>query len=110
MKVAYIAGPYRGNTVNDIAENIARAREVALKYWGKGYAVFCPHMNTAFMDGACDDDDKVFIVGGAEILKRCDVIVMMKDWAKSSGARDERTFARIHDIELIYEDDAPNST
>ena len=101
MKVAYIAGPYRGNTVNDISENIARARAVALKYWGKGYAVFCPHMNTAFMDGA--HDDKIWIEGGLEIISRCDVIVMMKDWTKSTGSVEELLHAEACGIEVMYD-------
>ena len=49
MKLAYIIGPYRADTIYQIKKNIEKAEETALKYWKKGYAVICPHLNTAFL-------------------------------------------------------------
>ena len=56
MKIVYIAWPYRASSMWWIQQNIERAREVAFKYWHKGYAVICPHLNTQFMDGEDDSD------------------------------------------------------
>ena len=99
MTVAYIAGPYRSGTPNGIHENIQKARKVALKYWKLGYAVICPHLNTALMDGACPDD--VWMTGDIEILKRCDVIVMMDGWRGSTGASREYAIAKENNITVI---------
>jgi len=66
MKVAYISGPYRAATVHGVVENIRRAERVALKYWQLGYAVICPHTNTALFDGAAPDD--VWLAGDLELL------------------------------------------
>jgi hypothetical protein len=99
MKIAYISGPYRADSPNGIYHNIQKARKVAIKYWGKGYAVICPHLNTAFMDGACPDH--VWLEGDVEILKRCDLVVMMKGWEKSEGARHEYKVANAYMIKTI---------
>ncbi len=34
--VAYVAGPYRAETVNGIVENIQRARKAAVELWRMG--------------------------------------------------------------------------
>ena len=100
-KIAYISGPYRSKDgINGIAENIWRARKVAVKYWKK-YDVLCPHMNTAFMD-AIDTDD-VFLNGDLNQLRRCDVIVMMEHWIMSEGATKELELARECGLEVIFD-------
>ena len=91
MKVAYIAGPYRGKTIYETVENIRRAEKVAIKYWQKGYAVICPHKNTALFDGLCNDN--VWLAGDLELMKRSDIVVMMKNWKESEGARFEHKVA-----------------
>ena len=101
MKVAYIAGPYRSGTVYGIVENIRRAEAVAIKYWQLGYAVICPHKNTALLDGLLPD--RIWLDGAIEILKRCDVIVLMKGWINSSGSRAELEIATKLGLEVIYE-------
>ena len=87
MKVVYIAGPYRADTPHGIVENIRRAEDVAITYWRRGYAVICPHKNTALLDGACPDE--TWLKGDLELLRRCDIIVMMKGYEHSTGARAE---------------------
>jgi len=105
MKVVYIAGPYRSSEgPNGILDNIYRARQVALKYWKLGYAVVCPHMNTAFMDGA--EADQIWLDGDLEILSRCDTIIMMPNWIKSEGAIREHSEACKLGLKIIYEKDA----
>lgn len=100
MKLVYIAGPYRSGTTFGLKKNIDKAERVAVKYWQLGYAVICPHKNTSFLDGTCSD--KVFLDGDLEMLKRCDVIVMMKGWQKSKGAKTELFFAKANKIKVIY--------
>jgi len=101
MKVAYVAGPYNSTTINGVCENIQRAREVALKYWRLGYSVICPHMNTAFMDG--ENDVAMFLAGDIEILKRCDVLILMRNWENSEGARGEYETALDSGLTIIRE-------
>lgn len=101
MKVAYIAGPYRAKNGSTILENVRRAEAVAIKYWRKGYAVFCPHLNSAFMDGICPDE--MFLDAGLEFVRRSDVFVLMRDAEASSGTTRELSLARELKKEIIYE-------
>ena len=105
MKVAYVAGPYRAKTINGIWCNIERAKLLAADLWKMGYAVICPHANTAFMDGATTsnqaDDSHVWLKGDLEILKRCDCIVMIPGWEQSEGATAEMQYACAHDIPVF---------
>jgi len=108
MLVAYIAGPYRARgfwkhipiiRTLIVIRNILRARKVALEYWKLGYAVICPHMNTALFDGHCPDN--VWLDGDLELIKRSDVIVMVNGWRKSSGAIAEYNCALIWEKKVV---------
>lgn len=101
MKVVYIAGKYRSKSVYGIKENIDKAEKVAIKYWKLGYAVICPHKNTAFFDGAAPDS--VWLMGDLEFIRRSDVVVMMTGWKNSVGATKEHDLAIKLRKEVIYE-------
>jgi len=103
MKLIYIAGPYRSGTEYGVKLNIDKAEAVALKYWKAGYAVFCPHKNSAFMGGSCPDE--TWLEGGLEILKRCDGIVMMEGWRESKGSGGELDQAMADNQGLAFSDD-----
>lgn len=40
QKLAYIAGPYRADTIHGIVQNIRKAEAVAIKYWKKDMPSF----------------------------------------------------------------------
>lgn len=101
MKLAYIAGPYRSKNGLTVLMNIRSAELVAIRYWTKGYAVICPHLNTAFFDGICPD--AIWLAGDLEIVKRVDVVVAMKNYIDSSGAIAEIELAKSLGIEIIYD-------
>lgn len=101
MKVAYIAGPFRSKTMHGVVNNIRAAEAVALKYWKLGYAVICPHLNTANFEGAAED--AVWLEGDLELLRRCDFLVAMTTWKDSKGATAEIELARQLGIDIVYE-------
>ena len=96
MKVVYVAGPFRGPSSWDIAENIRRAERLALEVWRLGAACICPHANTRNFQGAAPD--AVWLRGDLELLARCDAVLMTDDWQRSTGARAEHDVAtlRLH--------------
>jgi len=106
VKVVYIAGPYRAPNAWEIEENIRRAERLALEVWKLGAAALCPHTNTRFFQGAADD--AVWLDGDLELLKRCDAVLLVPGWHKSTGARAEvrvaesrglPVFASVDDLE-----------
>ena len=99
MQVIYIAGKYRAKTERELVENIRHAEAAAIRLWKRGYAVICPHMNSAHMGGTCPD--QVFIDGDLEILKRCDAIYMLDNCTESEGAKLELATAAKNN-KLIY--------
>lgn len=101
MKLIYIAGPYRGNTDDDVYENIQRARRYAKKYWRLGYAVFCPHLNTSFFSGVVDEHQ--FMSAGLKFLAVCEVLMLPPNWRGSNGCIKERKLAEAINIEIIYD-------
>jgi hypothetical protein len=101
MKCVYVAGPFRGPSSWDIEQNIRRAEELALCVWKMGAAAVCPHCNTRFFQGAAPDS--IWLEGDLEILRRCDAMIMTPDWERSTGARAEHEFAKLHSIPVFYD-------
>lgn len=100
-RVCYLSGPYSDASENVVWQNIFEARKVARELWKKGWAVICPHMNTAFMGG--DDlghDD--FMEGDLELLERSDAVVMMPGWEGSKGAQIEWNRAADLHLPIFY--------
>lgn len=101
MKVVYVSGKYRDTCHYNVLKNIEAAREAALKFWRRGYAVIAPHLNTAFLDGACEDS--VWLEGDLEFVRRCDVVVMLPNYVTSEGAKAELALALELGKEIIFE-------
>lgn len=108
MRIVYVSGQYRGN----IKDNIQRARLAAEALWREGYAVICPHLNTAHMDGIIPDGQ--FLEGDLEILGRLipdrDMVYMLKGWEQSEGAKMEKEYAEKIGLEIIYENSDDDKT
>lgn len=101
MKLVFISGAYRNGDWQGIEYNIQHAKREAIKLWKAGYAVICPHLNTAHFDGLCEDD--VWLEGDLEILKRCDIVYFLNNWQNSSGAKIEYDVALKMNKELMFE-------
>lgn len=101
MKLVYIAGPYRGTCVNSIRRNIAEAAKWAEFVWTLGHAALCPHMNSAFMDGATSDEN--FLAGCKLMLTRCDVMYVMEGFRSSSGTIEEIQLAQKQGLPIVYD-------
>jgi hypothetical protein len=88
MRVVYIAGPFRGATPWDVAENVRRAERLGLEVAKLGAVPLIPHANTANFDGQLTDE--FWLDGTLELLRRCDALILTEDWQRSSGARREK--------------------
>ena len=105
MRILYIAGPYRSTTEWGVEQNIAKAEAIALACWRKGWAVFCPHKNTAHFGGAADDS--IWLQGDLEFLIRSDALLAIPGWEKSEGAKREVAVAESIGIPVFTGADIP---
>lgn len=109
MKVIYIAGPFRAvnkatgkSDAWGVQQNIMRAMELSLEVWKRGAVGLCPHANTMFFSDAHGCEDKVWLDGDIELLRRCDAVLLTTDYERSSGARAEREVAIAAGIPVLY--------
>lgn len=101
MKVAYISGPYSAPTIAQTVRNIRNAERTAIKWWHANFAVICPHLNTALLDGEIPYEQ--VMEGDLELVSRSDVIVMMPRWKFSPGAMREHEHAERLGKKIVYE-------
>jgi hypothetical protein len=93
IKVVYIAGPFRGATSWQIAENVRNAERYGLEVARLGAMPLIPHANTAHFHG--EGDDQVWIDGTLELLRRCDAAVFIPGWQRSKGSQGEWDECRV---------------
>ena len=102
MKVIYVAGKYSASTWSGIEDNIRKAEAAALKLVAAGWAVICPHKNTAHWEVY---DFFLWIDMDLEILRRCDAVFMLDGFQQSEGAMREFAEACNQKLEVYYEED-----
>ena len=97
--VIYISGPYAGDT----EKNCRTVEEYAIKVWNMGFTALCPHLNTRnFEKKGCTCEYADYIAGDVVLIWRCDGILMLPEWKKSSGAHIEHEEARQINIPIFY--------
>ena len=89
MPVVYIAGPFRGPTDWDRAENVRHAQRFGLAVARLGGMPLIPHANTALFFGHGSEED-LWIPGTKRLAEVSDAMVMIPGWERSAGARGER--------------------
>lgn len=87
-------------TPQEIEAHIAFAGEVSKALWQRGFGVICPHWNTAWHHQIGGVDHDAYMVGGLEMLRRCDAVVFLPNWVDSEGAREERHFCQAQGLPL----------
>ena len=102
MQLLYIAAPYRAITTAAISNNIQEASRMAQYYWLQGYAVICPHLNSAHFDGLVEDLQ--FLTATKLMLATCDHIALHPRWSFSRGCIDEYQYATKHKISTHFTD------
>lgn len=103
--IVYISGKYTGNTSEEIERNIAHARNTAVRVWKAGFFAHTPHMNTAFFEKEprlAHIKKEDYVERDLWILGRCDVILMLDNWAESEGAKQEKAYAERMGIPVLY--------
>lgn len=86
----YIAGPFRAPTQEGVDLHIQAARHVGALANKKGFATIVPHANTAQMDRILPTiGDDFWLSITMEMMRRCDGVVLVPGWSRSSGTMAE---------------------
>jgi hypothetical protein len=83
-RVAYIFGPYRAATEYGVLQNVRASENLAAQLWSMRCPAISPHMNTGFFGGLASD--QTWLDGTLELLRRCDYLVGLPGWSKSTGS------------------------
>lgn len=93
-RIIYIAGPYRAPHRIEVSENILAAKRIGamVAETQAGYPVI-PHANTDGDFGDLEVPDSFWLEATIELMRRCDGVIMLPTWRRSSGATEERIVA-----------------
>lgn len=100
VKLVYVAGPYRGPNAWAVECNIRRAEELGFRVAELGAQPLIPHTNNRFFNGTLDD--RFWLLGAMEMMRRSDAVIFVRNWKRSSGSRDEHEEALRLGLPIFY--------
>lgn len=101
MKVIYVAGPFRASDAWQIKCNVHRAESAANEIAALGAMPLTPHSIGANFHGT--HSDHFWLEGTLELLRRCDAVLVLPDFEKSSGTRGELREADRLQIPIYFD-------
>ena len=102
MRTIYVAGRYRADTHEGIAQNIRDARKVAIYVWERGDVALCPHLNTAHFEMDCNVPEETYLEGDLLLLEMCSGLITVPGWERSVGARKEVEYAQARNMTIEH--------
>lgn len=107
--IIYLATPIRPKGNQTLDGNIAKAKQIALELWKKGYTVICPAANSDLPISLAEKELEAdrWLNGDIEILQRCDAMVVSPGWQLSDGVKGEISCAEMYGIPTYYYPDLP---
>jgi len=100
MLVVFIAGPFRGDSHWDIQTNVYRSRAAGLEVARMGCYPFMPHANTCYFYGTMPEEH--WLKGCAEMVARCDLMLVLPGHESSSGTKGEIALAKNLGRPIFY--------
>jgi hypothetical protein len=104
MKLIYIAGRFTAETHEAIEQNILAAEKAETEIIERGgmrFACLVPHsLGRNFKSGP--GDYRYWIEATAEMLWRCDAVLMLPGWEASNGSRGELEHAANIGIPVVF--------
>lgn len=97
--VIYVAGPFRAETPWKVEQNVRRAEGFALALAQEGAVPLCPHAMYRHFDKSCPD--QFWLDATLGLLARCDALMLLPGWKRSSGSVAEREWAEAHGMPVV---------
>lgn len=105
MKTVYVAGAMSADNILTMLDNIHDGIKLGAELLKRGYAPFVPHMDVAYKLQNGHNFDvplQYYYDYTMEFLKRCDVVVVCKNWVNSKGTLAEIDMAQRLGIPVYY--------
>jgi hypothetical protein len=100
MKVVFVSGPFSADTKAGCEANIVRSEQLGFEVGAAGAAPIVPNSIGRTWDGV--PSYEFWIEATKEILRRCDALITVPGWEKSSGARGEVALAKELGIPVFH--------
>lgn len=100
----YVAGPYSGDNVLSVLQNIGYGQKVCADLFKMGFAPFCPWHDKSFV---MDNPDMLFDINdfyeySIAWLKVSDIILVIDGWEDSKGTKAKIKLADELEIPVCY--------
>ncbi len=102
IPLCYVAGPYRAPSAWIVELNIREAEKVAYQVAVEGAYPVTPHTNTRGYFECINQTAEFWLEATLELMRRCDIVLMMDTWERSSGARGEHAEAHRLGKPVLY--------
>lgn len=103
MRSVYIAGRLSADTEEERRQNVHAAAALALEYLKEGWAYYCPHLQTDYIDRNFKHgfDYEKWFEADFYWISKCDRIAFLPNWETSKGARMEMALAKALGKEIV---------
>lgn len=99
--MGYLSGPVSGATAAVRNRHYFQALDISHQLWELEILHYCPHANSPRI-GATDVEYTEWMRMDLEVLRRCDWVLMVGDWAASDGCKREFNLAQALQIPIAY--------
>lgn len=100
IPLVYIAGPYTAADPRLVEINVRAAESMAYSIYRLGASAICPHTTTRWVDKDVSYDFMCFATLAQMV--RCDAVLFLEGWEKSSGSVREHETALLRGMPAFY--------
>ena len=98
--LAYIAGAYSAPTPHEREINIQDAWRLGAEVAALGVLPVVPHMMSAHLDAL--QPQEWWLAATLELMRKCDVLVLLPSWRRSTGTQGERLEAEGMGMPVLH--------
>jgi hypothetical protein len=99
--MGYLSAPMSAKKAKERTFHRLMAQGASASLWESSVLHYCPHAASPAI-GCTDVDYETWMAMDIEVLRRCDWILLLGDWAKSAGCRREFNVAEHLGLPVVF--------